>query len=405
MSSSVIHSLTELRRLEAEFRQTSLDLLVSRSSSALRTTTRARDLISSLNRLARDYSDAVATLKGEIYRLNKRERSAREAFATSPAIDASDIESVAKLEAEYERVAQFLAHHDLTAVERKTEAEMSAVKKLERKNAKRRALLSSREPRRGRIMATKTDSFEQMSMTESGFSVGELATQIRELSGLISERRGKLRAMRREADLLEAESLKDRSAQEQQLAQKEQRVNELRAQCQVIESLKSGIENISGLVLRRTQELSDLRRSREQLDRQNFTAARDRHTNSKTMQKLELLRQRYSEAINQYQRKEAILKQRRTAYSESEEDVSARAERVRLYEIEVQKLENMVTSSGAKFSGTLSQSQIELATLDLLASRRTRKTKGQTLEEELSMILHEEQGGDNDDDPLRQLED
>jgi hypothetical protein len=159
-----------------------------------------------------------------------------------------------------------------------------------------------------------------------------------------------------------------------------------------------------GLILRRTPELSELRRRQEQLARQNFTAARDRHANSETARKLELLRQRYSEAISEYQRKEVILKQRRIEYSEGAADLSARAESIKLYEIEVEKLESKVASSGAKFSGTLSQSQIELDALDLLASRRARKARGQTLEDELSMILLEEQGGDDDDDPLRQLE-
>jgi chromosome segregation ATPase len=351
-----------------------------------------------LRRQELHYTEEVSTLKSRLRSLSHRTRAAQKVLRTSPIIDFPELELVAQLESQVESAEQILDRQDLSALTQETQDNLEYAERLERSNADRRL-------HRPRFDSSLTDShrvkFRRLPPVPDGessspLSVASVKRQIARLIESVKSRELEYQQTKREIKAKYAENLRIRARIENDLKLKEDHIDKLRKKLLENERLASEIDAYRQKISEFQGQLPELQRRRERLERENFTAGRDRHNNSEAVRRLRELKTSYESRLETFHQQQETLRLRRIAYEKREIDVVARAEVVNRFEGTVLALEQELADKGVKFSGTLTESQRELWTLDQLASQRTVGRKDHSFEQERSMVLREGQSESDD---------
>jgi DNA repair exonuclease SbcCD ATPase subunit len=364
---------------------------------------RSSELLSTLCRLELDYEDSISNFRSVLRALSERGRDARRTLRSLPALPTIDANGLSKLESDIDSALRSLGRADLDALEAQTRAEAAAVDSLERRNARRHAGLEPAEARstavRGAAAGRRAEA-SRASLPPSppgkAVSMDEVARQIRDLSRSITDRKAQLRQKQKETEGLKQSYLQIRATVQADLDRKTRRIAELQRELERIETLRREIDVVRQSVMRQRADLNAIIRQQEQLERQNFTVTRDKHSNGEAVGRLERLKEAYHENVHTCKAKEVTLKQRESIYKEQKQETERQEKAVREYELKVNDMESRLTKLGACLSGTLGKSQQELEALDMLASLRMSTANGHSLQEELSLLLRDSESAEDD---------
>ena len=414
-----------LGRLESKFESTSMsvsDLLDSYSESGFHATRsplsgsrfpilersrapvdaqRIQTVMSELMSIERDYRKSSVELKRDLTLLNKRFSAARRILDEMPEIKQSEYDNIEKLELRIDQAAKVLGKTDLDELEKSVSQESDLTAKLEKTNRERRERLKM-----GKIdelrdrSAFKSAPLDEYLLAKQrlallferdgrSVSISDVKAQIRDLIEALRKRKASQKERVREIDNLEKAYMRKRTEIENGYSTKQETLNRLQEKYDEITSLQLQCEELVKAIASGQQRLKETIRNREQIERQNYTAARDKHSNSEAARRLRAVTKRYKDAKRAYKFKAVQLAKLRAQLEEQEREVVAQEEKAAQYDAKVEALIRQLAQSGIDFAQKLNESQSELDRLDLLASQRSGMQNKSTFEEEISAILAE----------------
>jgi hypothetical protein len=234
-------------------------------------------------------------------------------------------------------------------------------------------------------------SLPAFSPKQSPLSVKSVKGQILRLVNSIARRKEEHRQMINAIESRRHKNLRVRACVEKELQLKEGQVKRLQTHLSKIVRLDELIGSITSKILKDDQFYRELLRRKSEIERQNFTAARDAHSNSEAMRRLRKLKQDYERRLEVSNRRADMLGVRRIAAEKTNLELTTRAGVVKRFENTVESLEREIAEKGIEFSGTLNESQKELRNLDQLASHRKVSKRGRSFAQQLSLVLREGQ--------------
>ena len=362
---------------------------------------RVETVMGELLSIERDYRKSSVELKRDLAVLNKRYASARRILDEIPEIKQSEYANLEKIENRIEHAAAILNNNDLDTLEKSLAQELEITTQLEKTNKERRERLKLGQidglSVRSAIRGTATDDYVLVKqrlalLFEQGWksvSISEVKSQIRDLIEALRRRKASQKERMREIDNLEKAYLRKRSEVESDYNNKQEILTRLQAKYDEITSLTSQCTNLSNSIITAKQTLSETIRNREQIERQNYTAARDKHMNSEAARRLRAVTKRYKDSKRAYKFKAVQLEKLRAQLIEQEKEVIEQEQKAARYEAKVEALIRQLNQSGIDFSKKLNESQSELDKLDFLASQRSGMQNKSTFEDEISAILAE----------------
>lgn len=357
----------------------------------------ANSIVYQLQQFESVYQDTITDLKSQMKLLNRRKQRCNKVLDVPVQKFKKEIRHLEKLESGITNAESILNKEALMVFEEGNRKELEFLEEIEERNKKRQQLLQSNFTfSSGKLLNASSSESILLESTKTEFlfsnrskcSIDDIKKQIKNLVGEVKLRQAKYKKDKHDLKQKEQEFLNIRSQLEIEFDKKEKLIELHHKSLKELEELRCQTLSVSNQILCDQQRLIVMNHEKEQIKRQNYTVARDKHNNSKSVKMLNQLKERVKETQKRLDKQKKDMQNRRNIMKEEEKVVNVRESEVNKKEEEVAVIEKQLEAYGINFSGKLSESQKELETLDFLAMAKLSKQKHQmTLEEELADLI------------------
>ena len=377
----------------------------------------ANKSIESLSSIEARLFDEYHSLKQQLKELAERFRKAINITHSVPKLPRNEEYKIDSLESEIKTMEILLNDPILDELENQNKVELQSIMELEKKNQEKKQKNATQNMKSPGKQSGSSEPFSESKMHIDLFNnylkpnskpvknvdPKEVKNKINDLIKVINERYKKYKDEMKDIKKAESDFKKQQFEGDQELEDKQKVVNQLNEKNSEIAQLTDQINQITEEIIRLQALLNQTIWEREQIERRNYTIARDKFANSEMMKRLLMIKKRVkAKQMNIDEKAEELEKRRKLLESESE-IVDEMQKKVDEKEKEVNGLMELLSSYGIDFKAKLRESQQELEALDLAASLRQKNIKKDSLEQQILDLLNEEKKNSGNKDETEEV--